>query len=253
MPWGKLDDSLYDHPKLDRLGRNRLLGVGLWSVAISWCNRRLTDGHVPIERIKRLGGTVRLADALVEAELFERTPDGYLVHDFLHFNESKATVLARRAAEAERQRKRRESQAESGRDTGRTTGVSTRTPSRPVPASPVPAAQPAPDDGLSSDETAVFAFLAQHGAAIREDSGYGRRLLGLMERRTPERVLETAWDMAQGDAKLSDRQWTFGLEARLEPPEDGREAAKAERSAEQARQSERGFEATQRYLRELRG
>jgi len=74
-----------------------------------------------------------------------------------------------------------------------------------------------------------------------------------MERRTPERVLETAWDMAQGDARLSDRQWTFGLEARLEPPEDGREAAKKERAAEVERQSQRGFEDTQRYLKELRG
>ena len=121
------------------------------------------------------------------------------------------------------------------------------------PTSENSTAEPARDPGLDGGEAAVFAFLAQHGAAIREDSGYGRRLLGLMERRTPERVLETAWDIAQGDAKLSDRQWTFGLEARLEPPEDGRAAAKAERAAESERQSRRGFEDTQRYIRELRG
>jgi hypothetical protein len=155
MPWGKLDDSLYDHPKLNKLGRNRLAGVGLWSVAISWCNRRLTDGHVPLEQIKRLGGTVRLADALVVAGLLERTPDGYLVHDFLHFNESKATVLARRAAEAERQRKRREaealSRAESGRDNGRTPTVSTSTPSSPVPSSPNPRSTPTPSTEASPE------------------------------------------------------------------------------------------------------
>lgn len=55
MPWGRLDDSFYDHPKLDDLGSSRLAGAGLWAIAISWCNRRLTDGLVPRERIRQLG------------------------------------------------------------------------------------------------------------------------------------------------------------------------------------------------------
>lgn len=105
MPWGRIDDGLYDHPKLDRLGAHRLAGVGLWSLAISWCNRRLTDGHLPADRIRLLGGTTALADRLVDAGMFDRCAEGYRVHDFLEFNESRETVEARREADRKRKRK----------------------------------------------------------------------------------------------------------------------------------------------------
>lgn len=118
MPWGRLDDSLYDHPKLDNfpaeeegaqvletLGPDdllRLAGIGLWARAISWCNRYLTDGAVPRRQVAKLGGTLALADALVTAELFEKTATGYQVHDFLAFNDSRADILARRKKDADR-------------------------------------------------------------------------------------------------------------------------------------------------------
>lgn len=105
MPWGRLDDGLYDHPKLDDLGRDRLAGVGLWTLAISWSNRRLTDGLVPLDRIRLLGGTPALADRLVAAGLFDRHPDGYVVHDFLAFNESREQIEARRESDRKRKRK----------------------------------------------------------------------------------------------------------------------------------------------------
>jgi hypothetical protein len=86
MPWGRLDDSFYDHPKLDRIPvEHRLACVGLWARAISWCNRFLTDGHVPRTRVDRLDGSQELAHRLVAAGLFEETATGYLVHDFLEF------------------------------------------------------------------------------------------------------------------------------------------------------------------------
>ena len=113
MPWGRLDDTLYDHPKLDLLGRDRLGCIGLWVLAISWSNRHLTDGDVPMERIGRLGGTKGLAEKLVEAGLFDRTDVGYEVHDFLSFNRSRTTVLAERASERDRWQRRR-----SGPDSG---------------------------------------------------------------------------------------------------------------------------------------
>jgi hypothetical protein len=104
MPWGRLDDSLYDHPKLDRVPTpRRLEAIGLWARSISWCNRFLTDGHIPRSRIPKLDGTTELADLLVAAGLYEETGDGYLVHDFLEFNDARAVVQKKRAAEAKRQ------------------------------------------------------------------------------------------------------------------------------------------------------
>lgn len=112
MPWGRLDDSLYDHPKVERLPVDvRLAGVGLWARAISWCNRFLTDGHVPRGRIERLDGSLELADQLVAAGLFEEAATGYQVHDFLEFNDSRADVMERREKEAARQREWRKNKA----------------------------------------------------------------------------------------------------------------------------------------------
>lgn len=132
MPWGRLDDTLYDHPKLDLLGKDRLAGMGLWLLCISWSNRHLTDGLIPRERILRLGGTVRLADALVVAGLFDASVEAYLIHDFLSFNRSRKEVEADRRSSRERMAERRA-------NTSRTPGEvpPPARVSRPVPSSPV--------------------------------------------------------------------------------------------------------------------
>jgi len=122
MPWGRLDDGLYDHPKLDDLGSHRLAGVGLWTLAISWCNRRLTDGQVPADRIRLLGGSPQLAERLVAAGFFERIDGGYQIHDFLEFNESRETVEARREADRKRKRKPGGNRPDSGPDSTEDSG-----------------------------------------------------------------------------------------------------------------------------------
>ena len=107
MAWGRIDDTLYDHPKLDALGRDRLPCVGLWCLALSWTNRYLTDGFIPSGRVSRLGGNRKLAEALVGVGLWEKVDDGFYIHDFLHFNESAEEVRRDREAARERMRLRR--------------------------------------------------------------------------------------------------------------------------------------------------
>lgn len=112
MPWGRVDDTLYDHPKLDLLpDEHRLAVVGLNYLAVSWCNRFLTDGAVPRDRVVRLGGTPELADLAVAAGLWENAGSGYQIHDFLVYNDSRAQVTARRQREAERKASYRASKA----------------------------------------------------------------------------------------------------------------------------------------------
>lgn len=167
MPWGRLDDSLYDNPKLDRLGKDRLACVGLWTLSISWCNRYLTDGLVPHDRIGRLGGTIPLADRLVEVGLYEPDPDGYVIHDFLHFNDSKSDVESRREYERTRQRERRRVAGNTNPDTlptphvvgdtslARAGAAAAAFPSRPLPARPFPAPPKPPaaaEDGYVETE-----------------------------------------------------------------------------------------------------
>src|SRR3954447_6425075 len=61
MPRGKPDDTLYDRPKVEQLGDQegdpacwKVAGIGLLTLAISWCNRHLTDGHISLRQIAKL-------------------------------------------------------------------------------------------------------------------------------------------------------------------------------------------------------
>jgi hypothetical protein len=107
MPWGRIDDTWYDHPKLDLLDDvnewpDRLAAAGLDSLAWSWCNRFLTDGHVPTATVTKLGGTRELAELLVGIGRWEVSQTGYQIHDFLVYNDSRQEVLERRKKEADR-------------------------------------------------------------------------------------------------------------------------------------------------------
>lgn len=98
MAWGRIDDSLYDHPKVEALpARLRNSCVGVWFRAISWSNRHLTDGFVPVVMLRNLDARPTEIDALVNVGLLERTDGGVRVHDFLDFNDSADAVRERRA------------------------------------------------------------------------------------------------------------------------------------------------------------
>lgn len=144
MPWGKVDDNLYDHPKLDRLGRSRLPSIGLHFLAISWCNRWLTDGSLPRERVLKLGGTVALADLLVHAGLWERDGEDYRIHDFLDFNQSRDQVV-----------RGREQRSEAGRIGGRARWRNRSDEPEDPPAGASSGSPKRPRGGPSSDAPSV--------------------------------------------------------------------------------------------------
>ena len=143
MPWGRVDDTWYDHPKLEDLDESRewpdrLAGAGLNSLAWSWCNRFLTDGRVPRATVAKLGGTIELADMLVGVGLWESAPGGYVIHDFLVYNDSAEQVRARRATEAARKAEWRAKKRPGG-----TTNGTASVDDEPVPPS-VPAGHDVP-------------------------------------------------------------------------------------------------------------
>jgi hypothetical protein len=150
MPWGRLDDSLYDHPKLDLIPvEERLAAIGLWARAISWCNRFLTDGLVPRDRIAKLDGTADLADRLVVAGLFDsggNVPSGaYQIHDFLSFNDSREKVMERRQHDADRKAKwraAREAEKNGKRPRGARHSGTARSNGQIVPPSVTPSGTP---------------------------------------------------------------------------------------------------------------
>lgn len=98
MPWSRLDDTWYDHPKLMNLpDRQRNEAAGLRDRCLSWSNRHLADGHIPMSVLTLLGARASVVDALVTAGLFERERTGIYIHDYPDFNESRTEILERRA------------------------------------------------------------------------------------------------------------------------------------------------------------
>lgn len=96
MPWTKIDDQFYDHPKVIAAGP---LGVALFVCSLSYCARHLTDGFITATQAKRLidvGDPLEVAAQLVAVGLWERRDGGYQVHDYLDYNPSAVQVKAQR-------------------------------------------------------------------------------------------------------------------------------------------------------------
>jgi hypothetical protein len=105
VAWFKIDDHLYSHPKWMALPKP---ARALWVTAGSWCAGQLLDGFVPHKALPLLDGTRAEARKLVDAGLWEETPDGYLFHDWAEYQPVRRAVMEKRAKDAERLRKWRE-------------------------------------------------------------------------------------------------------------------------------------------------
>ncbi len=94
MGWLRLDDAFGDHPKIiglsDRAFRAHVMGL-------LYCARHLTDGIVP----RAAAPKVAAVRELERAGLWTSTRGGgWLIHDFLDYNPSKAETLDKRSAKS---------------------------------------------------------------------------------------------------------------------------------------------------------
>ena len=153
-----VDDLYPEHPKLVGLGTWCEVAGWLNLAALAWCKRYLTDGRLPRATVWRLvsfrGMTIDgepvtpegVAAKLVEARLWREVGPDYLIHDFLDYQESRASVLQRRATD--RARKRNPSDSQGSRafqpDSGRTPAGVRADSNGPLPR-PLPIEDPDPD------------------------------------------------------------------------------------------------------------
>lgn len=129
MSWGRNDDNMLEHLKWKMLeddARTWADALALWSAARDYANRASTDGYIPDVCLRSLTPMDKkrakaVADALVSAKppgyahgLWERVEGGYQIHDFLKYNESRAS----KAAKADQERANAE-QAEADRNAER--------------------------------------------------------------------------------------------------------------------------------------
>jgi hypothetical protein len=108
MPWGRVDDDFYDHPKVKNMpAKTRNAACGLYWRAVSYSNRYLTDGKLSEAALIALDARPEEIEALLliapgfRAGLFERCRIGYRLHDFLAHNKSRSEVHAERKKKAE--------------------------------------------------------------------------------------------------------------------------------------------------------
>lgn len=98
MAWFKVDDKLFGHPKwLATPPRAR----GLWVTAGSWCAASGTDGRVPRESLRSLGGTPTDAAALVSVGLWREVKAGWIFHEWSIYQPDAASEKAKRKADSD--------------------------------------------------------------------------------------------------------------------------------------------------------
>jgi hypothetical protein len=102
MAWVRLDDAFPEHPKVIEVGGD---AAWLHVCALAYCNRNLTDGKITEGALPRLSDRrhpAKLARLLVAVGLWDETDGGWVIHDYLDFQPSKAKVDAERRAARER-------------------------------------------------------------------------------------------------------------------------------------------------------
>lgn len=138
MPWFKIDDGFWSHPKTLQLSDG---AQALWVRAGSWCMAHLTDGVIPPFALPVLGAKRRYIDELVAVSLWIHDEGAYRFHDWQKYQPTREQVEADRDAAAERKRKSRQrAQRESHSPSRVTDGVrspdAAPSPTRPDPTRP---------------------------------------------------------------------------------------------------------------------
>lgn len=188
MSWGRIDDGMLEHRKWIRIeaehgARAWADCLAVWTAALLYAHRARTDGAVPIAWLSRgtpLGKVAcKAAEVLVSVGLFERTADGYQIHDFADYGLSREE--RERRAEATRERVARFRAKRSGNGVtpsdGNAVGNASPDPTRPdqrslpgsVGAKQVARAPEGPAHSLTRDAETIRKALADafEAAAVR--------------------------------------------------------------------------------------
>jgi hypothetical protein len=108
MPWSKVDDRFHSHPKVVAAWKIDPAALGLYLRALSYTAEHLTDGNIGQAFVDELfpvrSRRKRAVDALVTTGLWDRNGTGYVIHDYLDFNDSRAKFLERRHRDSNRKR-----------------------------------------------------------------------------------------------------------------------------------------------------
>lgn len=97
MAWVRIHDGAMTHPKVLGLSDR---AFRLWVWGLTYAQQHLTNGWLPILAIP--GALAKSVKDLVAAALWEAVENGYQVHDYLDWNDSRETVTKKRNEAKER-------------------------------------------------------------------------------------------------------------------------------------------------------
>lgn len=107
MTWARFDDGYSSHRKIRRLSD---AAFRLDVSAVCWACEQLTDGHILADElaiVSDVRNPEKAAAELVKRGRWDKTDDGWVIHDYLDYNPSKAEVLAQRERERDKKRRQR--------------------------------------------------------------------------------------------------------------------------------------------------
>lgn len=176
MPWFKVDDSYWSHPKVLLSG---LEARGVWVTAASWCAQHMTDGRIPQDVLLTLIPAAKrkvlaACDELERLGMWTRDGADWLFHDWTAYNPTRQQIEADRAQHRQRQQRYLSSKRANGPVTnGVSDGVSDKRPSHPIPS---------PKDGMGKGTHPIPADAVRWDALCRHGAPYAGR--GCIECRT---------------------------------------------------------------------
>jgi hypothetical protein len=111
MAWAKLDDRFHSNSKVrETLEKTEgAWAIALYTLALSHSAQEEKDGHVAPWFVKSVlpeeQSRTAAVNALIEAGLWRKNGNGWVIHDYLKYNPSRKEIEAKRAADAERKRR----------------------------------------------------------------------------------------------------------------------------------------------------
>ena len=136
MPWARVDDGWWCHPKVIALD---LDARGLWVSALSWSCQQKTD-RIPKPIVTMCGDDGTAAAKLVAAGLWLEHDDGWTIHDWDDYQSDRAKKAAAgreggRASGEARSRASREAHSDASSE-AQPHGSAEAGPSHPIPTRP---------------------------------------------------------------------------------------------------------------------
>lgn len=180
MPWFKVDDGFYDHPKVENLP---MAARGLWLTCGVWCAKHLTDGVVSAKRVRALGGTPAQIKALIKNGLWSECKGDsgakcYAFHDWFDMQPSREQIYEKREIERQKKRKQRTNQTSDNSTTSRFAEMSPRDTGGDSPGD-----TPRDSLGLSRAPDPTRPVPSQNGVTVSQpsngDLGAGEKAGGL--------------------------------------------------------------------------